>query len=225
MQVKDKASKQESVSLGLLSYPVLMAADILIMDADTIPVGEDQLQHLEIVRDIAEKFNNYFGKVLTLPKVRAMNAIRVPGLDGTGKMGKSDNNTIDVIEDEKSIRKKVMAAKTDLGPIKGQEMSDTMKNLYYLLELCSPSEIYYMYKEMYERGEQKFYGELKKQLANDIIDLLAPIREKYHSSACSKEKVHSIEPVARILFESLSPQYSGLVIKHYLYAVWLSPIF
>lgn len=208
---KDKAAKQETVSLGLLSYPVLMAADILIINADTIPVGEDQLQHLEIVRDIAIKFNNIFGEVLTLPKARAMNAIRVPGLDGTGKMGKSDNNTIDVVEDAKSIKKKVMSATTDLGPTKGQEMSPPMKNLYYLLELCSTPEIYNMYKDMYERGEQRFYGELKQQLANDIIELLAPIRERFHSPACSEEKVRFIlyenrervSPIARRVLKSV----------------------
>lgn len=192
---KDKAEKQESVSLGLLAYPVLMAADILIAEAEIVPVGEDQLQHLEIVRDIARKFNSNFGKgeeILKLPEARRLNAIRVPGLDGTGKMGKSEGNTIDLTEEPDSIRTKVMAAKTDMGPVKGQEMSQEMKNLYYLMKLCSSKETYNEYMEMHNNGEQKYYGKLKNQLAEDIIKMLTLIRERYYSDACSEEKVRSI---------------------------------
>ncbi|MCJ7600507.1 MAG: tryptophan--tRNA ligase [Desulfobulbaceae bacterium] len=192
---KDKADKQETVSLGLLAYPVLMAADILIAEAEIVPVGEDQLQHLEIIRDIAGKFNFNFGKgeeILKLPQARQINAIRVPGLDGTGKMGKSEGNTIDLIEEPDSIRKKVLAAKTDLGPIRGEEMSQEIKNLYYLMELCSSKETYDNYLELHQKGEQKFYGKLKTQLAEDIIELLAPIRERYYSDICSEERVRSI---------------------------------
>lgn len=192
---KDKADKQETISLGLLAYPVLMAADILIAEAEIVPVGEDQLQHLEIIRDIAGKFNYNFGKgeeILKLPQARQLNAIRVPGLDGTGKMGKSEGNTIDLIEEPDSIRKKVMAAKTDMGPKKGEEMSQEMKNLYYLMKLCSSKETYDEYIGLYQKCEQRFYGKLKKQLAEDIIELLAPIRERYYSDACSEERVRNI---------------------------------
>lgn len=189
---KDKAQKQEIVSLGLLSYPVLMASDILIMEAEIIPVGEDQLQHLEIVREIATKFNQNFGDVFKLPKSRELKAIRVPGLDGTGKMGKSDGNTIDLIEEPKNIIQKIKGAKTDLGPVKNQEMSQEMINFYFLMELCSPPDVYNKYKEMYESGKQKFYGEMKKQLANDIIELLSPIRDRYHSEVCSDDRVRRI---------------------------------
>lgn len=209
---KDKAHKQETVSLGLLSYPVLMAADILIAEAEIVPVGEDQLQHLEIVRDIAKKFNHNFGKgkeILKLPKARELNAIRVPGLDGSGKMGKSEGNTIDLIEDPKSIRKKVLAAKTDAGPVKGQEMSQEMKNLYYLMELCSSEETYAEYLEMYNKGEQKFYGKFKKQLADDIIAMLEPIRERYKSEVCSEERVRGI---LRLNKDRLSP-IAGRVLR------------
>lgn len=192
---KDKAEKQETVSLGLLSYPVLMAADILIAEAQVVPVGEDQLQHLEIIRDIATRFNHHFcdgEEVLTLPQARMLNAIRVPGLDGSGKMGKSDGNTIDLIEDPKSIKKKVMSAVTDMGPEAGKPMSPEMKNLYYLMELCSPAEIYQEYLAKYENAEQRFYGGLKKQLAQDIVAMLEPIRERYHSPECSEERVRDI---------------------------------
>lgn len=127
-----------------------------------------------------------------MPNARELCAIRVPSLDGSGKMGKSDGNTISLIDKPEVIMKKVMAAKTDAGPIIGQEMSQEMNNLYYLMELCSSPEIYSKFKKKYEDGEQNFYGELKKQLANDIIDLLTPIREKYYSKACSDERVRRI---------------------------------
>lgn len=192
---KDKANKQEMVSMGLLAYPVLMAADILIAEAEIVPVGEDQLQHLEIIRDIVGKFNHNFGEgeeILKLPQARQLNAIRVPGLDGTGKMGKSEGNTIDLIEEPDSIRKKVMAAKTDIGPQSGKDMTQEMKNLYYLMELCSSKDTYNEFMEMYRNGEQKFYGKLKKQLADDIVEMLAPIRKRYYSDICSEERVRNI---------------------------------
>ena len=186
---KDKAAKEEIVSLGLLSYPVLMAADILIVGSSLVPVGEDQLQHLEITRDIAQKFNHLFGEVFTIPKAQVMKSIRVPSLDGSGKMGKSDNNTVSLLDSPETILKKVMSAKTDLGPEKGKEMSETMKNFYAIMKLCSNEETYQEYLSKYNRGEQKFYAAMKKQLAEDIIQLTAPIKEKYHSDACADDKI------------------------------------
>ena len=186
---KDKAAKEEIVSLGLLSYPVLMAADILIVRSSLVPVGEDQLQHLEITRDIAQKFNHLFGEVFTIPKAQVMKSIRVPSLDGSGKMGKSDNNTVSLLDSPETILKKVMSAKTDLGPEKGKEMSETMKNFYAIMKLCSNEETYQEYLSKYNRGEQKFYAAMKKQLAEDIIQLTAPIKEKYHSDACADDKI------------------------------------
>lgn len=202
---KDKSAKSESVSLGLLSYPVLMAADILIFNTDTIPVGEDQLQHLEIVREIANRFNNKFGKLFKLVNAYKLSPVRVPSLDGSGKMGLTEKGSIYLTETPESIRKKISAAKTDIGPTKGKQMPISIKNLYYLLKLCSSSATYKMYKEMYDRGEQKFYGELKKQLANDIIELTEPFREKYFSSKYSEnmirqlltENCERVRPIAR----------------------------
>lgn len=183
---KDKKKKQKNPSLGLLSYPVLMAADILIARAEVIPVGEDQKQHLEIVRDIATKFNRNFGDVFIVPEEwKGRDLIRVPGLDGTGKMGKSDGNIIALTDTPKTIRKKVQAAVTDSGPVKGQEMTLPMQNLYYLMKLCSPPDIYSEYLEMYQGGEQRFYGDLKRQLADDIIAITEPIRERFNSPQCS----------------------------------------
>ncbi|KAK3586167.1 hypothetical protein CHS0354_013117 [Potamilus streckersoni] len=189
---KDKAAKQETVSLGLLSYPVLMASDILIVNSHIVPVGHDQLQHLEMARDIAEKFNRDFGDVFVLPSAVLMDSIRVPGLDGSGKMGKSDGNTIGLFEDPKSIRKKVLSAVTDMGPQQGVPMGNEMRNLYYIMELCSPPDVYADYKARYERCEQKFYGELKKQLAEDIIRLTEPFRERYNSPECSVQAARDV---------------------------------
>lgn len=196
---KDKSEKQQAagagITAGLFNYPVLMAADILIVRANYVPVGEDQLQHLEMAREFARRFNRMFDTDLIDPEPwkGSREPLRVPGLDGSGKMGKSDGNTIDLVEDPDSIRKKVMNAKTDLGPVKGEEMSQEMKNLYLLMELCSSPDIYADFKSRYDDGEQRFYGEMKAQLAEDIIALLAPIRDRYESSPeCSEAAAEEI---------------------------------
>lgn len=188
---KDKSAKQQVVSLGLLAYPVLMAADILIGSAEIVPVGEDQKQHLEMTRDLANRFNHRFGELLRLPQGQDIKALRVPGLDGLGKMGKSEGNAVGIFESEETIRRKVMTAVTDSGPQK-DSMSAPIKNLYYLLELCSPAEVYQDFLDRYQRGEQRFYGELKKRLAEDIIIMTSPLREKYHSKDCSVDVAQDI---------------------------------
>jgi tryptophanyl-tRNA synthetase len=124
--------------------------------------------------------------------MRLSKGIRVPGLDGSGKMGKSDGNTIDLLEDPKSIIKKVKSAKTDTGPVIGEEMSLEMKNLFYLMKLCSSKDTSDYFLEKYNKGEQRFYGEMKGTLANDIVTLLAPIRENYHSDACSAKIANEV---------------------------------
>jgi tryptophanyl-tRNA synthetase len=189
---KDKAKTQKVISLGLLSYPVLMAADILVVNSNIVPVGEDQLQHLEIVRDIAQRFHHLFGEVFVLPQARALEAIRVPSLDGNEKMGKSDKNTVDLLDSQELIIKKVKSAKTDLGPHEGAEMSQEMKYFYMLLKLCSSESVYQGYLQKYQNGEQKFYADMKAQLAKDIIKLTEPIKEKYYSEDCSDEKMIEI---------------------------------
>jgi len=210
-KVKDMEEKRKLISLGLLAYPVLMAADILFAEADVIPVGEDQLQHLEITREIASRYNNYFAKKkkLKLPKPHSLTPIRVPGLTGEGKMSKSvggEDSVISMLENPKEIKRKVMSAKTDTGPTEGQEMSESIKNLYCLMELCSSKKTFNEYMEMYKNGEQKFYGKLKSQLADDIITLLEPIQERYYNSdECSEENViqllhenaEKVNPIAR----------------------------
>ena len=189
---KEKSHNKSFTSLGLLSYPVLMSADILIVKGEVVPVGEDQLQHLEMCRDLAQKFNRLFRNIFPLPTAQKLESIRIPALDGSGKMGKSFNNTIDIVDTAEVIRKKVMAAVTDTNPVKGQKMTTPMKNIYQIMKLCSPLEVYEHYYNKYKNGEQKFYGNLKKQLADDIIALLTPIREKYESAECQPSKIKEI---------------------------------
>ncbi len=204
-KVEALSEKDRQISLGLLSYPVLMAADILFCHADIVPVGEDQRQHLEIVREIARRYNFYYAKRLRLtePQAHRIAPIRVPGLTGAGKMSKSvggPDSVIYLLDSPGEVTRKIMAAKTDLGPTPGSEMSQPMKNLYTLLQLCAPEAVYREYLALYERGEQKFYGRLKQQLVKDVNALLAPIQQRYHSPACSPERVRHLlaENAARV---------------------------
>jgi len=179
---KDKVRLQpDNVNAGLLTYPVLQAADILIHKATKVPVGKDQKPHLEITAKFARRFNNLY-KVDYFPEPEAYNfgeqLIKVPGLDGSGKMGKSEGNGIYLIEDPQVIRKKVMSAVTDSGPtVPNQEMPVAVSNLFTMLEIVSTQEIVSHFTEKYNNCEIR-YGDLKKQLAEDIINYLTPIRER-----------------------------------------------
>lgn len=193
----DMENKHKLVSIGLLAYPVLMAADILFCNADVVPVGEDQLQHLEIAREIARRYNHYFGDkhLFVEPKPLELAAIRVPGLKGQGKMSKSvagPDNVIYLSDTAKKIKKKVMAAQTDTGPVAGEPMSPAMQSIYQLLKLCAPDAVYHEYLEKHNNAEQKYYGYLKQALAQGMTDLIMPIQERYHSPECSEERVREI---------------------------------
>ncbi len=179
---KEKARKQpENVNAGLLTYPVLMAADIIIHQASKVPVGKDQEQNLEMTRKFAGRFNrmykvNYF--TIPQPFNFGDNLIKIPGLDGTGKMGKSEGNGIYLADDPKAIRKKVMRAVTDSGPTEpNSEMSEPVRNLFTLLEVVSTPDTVEFFRDKYNSCEIR-YGDLKKQLAEDIIKFTAPIRER-----------------------------------------------
>ncbi|WP_020394535.1 tryptophan--tRNA ligase [Thiolinea disciformis] len=196
-KVADMEGKRKMVSLGLLAYPVLMASDILFCNADIVPVGEDQLQHLEIAREIARKYNHHFSKKhkFTEPRSHLVEAVRVPGLKGEGKMSKSvggPDNVIYLNDAPKEIKRKVMAAQTDLGPVAGEPMTESMKGIYKLLELCAPKAVYEDYLGRYERAEQRFYGDLKKELAKNILELVEPIQQRYQSPDCSVERVKAL---------------------------------
>lgn len=171
------------VNAGLLTYPTLMAVDILIQKAHRVPVGKDQEQHLELTRRFARRFNSFYGVDL-FPEAQNFNfgdhAVKVPGLDGSGKMGKSEGNCIYLIDEEKALRKKVMRAVTDEGPKEpNQPISEPVQNLLTLMELTSAPEIVQSYRDAYADCSIR-YGDMKKQLAEDILKVTTPIRERYH---------------------------------------------
>lgn len=179
---KDKARKQpENVNAGLLTYPVLMAADILIHKAGKVPVGKDQEQNLEMARKFAKRFNRMYNiEYFTepIPYNFGQELVKVPGLDGSGKMGKSEGNGIYLIDDAKTIRKKVMKAKTDVGPtIPNSKMPQEILNLFTISNIVSDSDATKFYKDAYNDCSIR-YGDFKKQLAEDIIKFNSPIREK-----------------------------------------------
>jgi tryptophanyl-tRNA synthetase len=182
---KDKIRAQpENINAGLLTYPVLMASDILIHKATKVPVGKDQEQNLEMARKFARRFNHMY-KVDYFPEPKPFNfgdnLIKIPGLDGSGKMGKSEGNGIFLFEEPESIRKKIMRAVTDSGPTQmNQEMPDPIKNLFAIMEQVSEPDTIDFFKNKYNNCEIR-YGDLKKQLAEDVINFTTPIREKINA--------------------------------------------
>lgn len=179
---KEKARKQpENVNAGLLTYPTLMASDILIHNADKVPVGKDQEQHLEMTRKFARRFNNYYG-VEYFKEPVAYNfgeeLIKIPGLDGSGKMGKSEGNAIYLSDSAKEIEKKVKKALTDSGPTEfNSAKPEYIENLYTILRVVSTPDVVDHYENLWNKCEIR-YGDLKKQLAEDIIKITSPIRER-----------------------------------------------
>lgn len=171
----------QRVNAGLLTYPTLMAVDILIHKADFVPVGKDQEQHLELTRRFARRFNSfyktdYFGEPVNFNF--GGEALKVPGLDGSGKMGKSEGNCIYLIDDEKTLRKKVMRAVTDEGPKEpNSPVSQPVENLFMLMNLVSEPEVVEHYRNAYADCSIR-YGDFKKQLAEDLLKLTLPIRER-----------------------------------------------
>ena len=191
---KDKVRQNpQNVNAGLLTYPVLMAADILVHRADWVPVGKDQEQHLEITRLLARRFNKIYN-TLVFPEPEAYNfggnLVKIPGLDGTGKMGKSEGNGIYLVDDEKTITKKVMRAVTDSGPkTPGSPMSQEIANLFTILSVVSDPQTTAYFKDQYNNCTIR-YGDLKKQLAADICKHTLPIKERieeiYHDDTYLK---------------------------------------
>lgn len=180
---KDKARQQpDNVNAGLLTYPVLMAADIIIHKANFVPVGKDQEQNLEMARKFAKRFNHMYNhRVFPMPKPFTFDGkdmIKVPGLDGSGKMGKSEGNGIYLYEEASEIRKKVMRAVTDSGPTQpNQKKPEPIENLFTLMKIVSTAEVVEFYNDQYNNCSIR-YGDMKKQLAEDIIEFTSPIRER-----------------------------------------------
>ncbi|MHC5061595.1 MAG: tryptophan--tRNA ligase [Planctomycetota bacterium] len=173
---KDKIAQGLSPNHGLFAYPVLQAADILIFDSNLVPVGADQKQHIEVTRDIADRFNNKFGETLVLPTEHIIESVAVvPGIDGR-KMSKSYDNTIEIFEPEKTLTKKVMRIVTDSTPV--EEPKDPEKcNVFALLRLVAEPDELVQWEQKYRNGGMG-YGTVKKRLAELLIEHFKPYRQK-----------------------------------------------
>ncbi|WP_146451200.1 tryptophan--tRNA ligase [Bythopirellula polymerisocia] len=173
---KDKKAKGLTADAGLFAYPVLQAADILAYDSDTVPVGEDQVQHIEVCRDIAGSFNHQYGEVFVLPKAKVLDSsARVPGTDGE-KMSKSYNNTLAVFEDAKAQKKQIMRIATDSRPM--DESKDPQDDVLYLLySLVAAESDRAEMAELYQRGGFG-YGDVKKKLAEAAEAFFADARSR-----------------------------------------------
>ncbi|OJV44848.1 MAG: tryptophan--tRNA ligase [Bacteroidales bacterium 36-12] len=198
---KDKIRQQpQNVNAGLLTYPTLMAADIIIHKATKVPVGKDQEQHLEMTRQFSNRFNRMYN-VEYFPEPQAFNfgqnLVKIPGLNGSGKMGKSEGegNAIFLADTPEAIRKKVMKAVTDSGPtIPNQEKPEVIQNIFQLMSVVSTKDTYDYFNEKYNSCQIR-YGDMKKQLAEDMINFTAPFREKINEML--KDEAY-ISKVARL---------------------------
>ena len=206
---KDKARQQpDNVNAGLLTYPTLMAADILQHRAHKVPVGKDQEQNMEIARKCARRFNYIYGvDFFPEPENFYFNtqAVKVPGLDGSGKMGKSDGNCIYLYEDDATIRAKVMKAVTDTGPqTPNSPKPEVIENLFTFLRICSMPEAYNYFDEKWNDCSIR-YGDLKKQIAEDIIKTVSPIRERIREYSSNTQLLDRIaQEGAEVARESAS---------------------
>ena len=186
---------KHSVSAGLLTYPTLMAADIIIHKALKVPVGKDQEQNMEMARRFARRFNSTYN-VDFFPEPASFHmsakAIKVPGLDGSGKMGKSEGNAIYLVDDEKTIKKKVMKAVSDAGPTEPNSIKpEPIANLFTMMEIVSTKDTYDYFNEKYNNCEIR-YGDMKKQLAEDINSFCAPIRERILDIAANDDYLNKV---------------------------------
>ena len=186
---KDKISQGIKPNVGLYSYPVLMAADILLFDTELVPVGKDQKQHLEIARDIAMRFNNSYGDTLVMPEpdIEKENQL-IPGIDGR-KMSKSYNNTIPIFETEKKIRKKIMSVVTDTAGIDEPKDKDTP--LFQLFSLFLDKDGKLELSARYE-GKGLRYGDVKNELFETVMDYFHPFREKRANIVSKPQEVYEI---------------------------------
>lgn len=195
---KDKAKDQkDNINAGLLTYPVLMAADIIIHKATKVPVGKDQKQHLEMTRTFARRFNRMY-ETDYFPEPYAYNfgdeLVKIPGLDGSGKMGKSegDENAVFLSDAPEVIRKKVMRAVTDAGPTEmNQKKPEMIQNLFTLMEVVSAPDTVAHFNESYNKCNIR-YADLKKQLAEDIIKFTTPLRDKILELSSDKEYLNKV---------------------------------
>jgi tryptophanyl-tRNA synthetase len=187
---KDKVAKGLSSDAGLFTYPVLMAADILIYDSDIVPVGADQMQHIEVCRDLAASFNHQFGETFVLPKGKVLDtSAKVPGVDGE-KMSKSYNNTLELFEEPKALRKKIMRITTDSRPMEEAKEPEG-DHLYQLYSLFAADAEREEMAALYRRGGFG-YGQVKTALADIADRFLAEPRERRAELAAHPERVREI---------------------------------
>lgn len=195
---KDKIRQQpENVNSGLLTYPTLMAADILLHKATKVPVGKDQEQHLEMTRTFGNRFNRLYN-IDYFPEPQAFNfgkeLVKIPGLNGSGKMGKSEGegNAIYLADEPTAIRKKVMKAVTDAGPTEmNQAKPEVIQNIFQLMNVVSTAETYNHFNDLYNNCQIR-YGDMKKQLAEDMIIFTEPFREQIKSLLSNDEYVTKV---------------------------------
>ena len=193
---KEKARQQpDNVNAGLFTYPTLMAADILQHRATKGPVGKDQEQNMEMARKCARRFNNIY-KTELFPEPQnfyfAKEAVKVPGLDGSGKMGKSDGNCIYLCDEPKVIRKKVMKAVTDLGPqTPNSPKPEVIQNLFNFMKIVSAEDTYNYFDEKWNDCTLR-YGDMKKQLAEDVVAVIQPIQERINEFATNQQLLDNI---------------------------------
>ena len=187
---KDKTTRGMTANAGLFTYPVLMAADILIYDSDIVPVGRDQKQHIEVTRDLAAKLNATYGEVLTIPKpwIKEATAV-VPGLDGQ-KMSKSYGNDIGLFEHEKALRKKIMGIKTDSTPVEEPKDPDASLIVTFYRLLSSQEEVATMEADFRRGGAG--YGEFKQRLFERLWDHFAPMRAQRAALEANLDGVHDV---------------------------------
>ena len=185
---KDKADRLEDVNAGLFAYPMLMAADILLYDAEKVPVGKDQMQHIEMTRDVASRFNHKFGETFVMPQVMVNEStMYVPGTDG-GKMSKSQNNTLDILADPSAIKKVInKQIVTDTTPLEDPKdpYSSVVFKLYQLI--ASKSDVAEMEKSLKAGGYG--WGHAKKALLEAIVDGFAPQRERFNHLMANREEI------------------------------------
>ena len=175
---KDKADRLADVNAGLFSYPMLMAADILLYDAEVVPVGKDQLQHLEMTRDVAARFNNLMGETFVIPKASVQNKTQyIPGTDGQ-KMSKSKENTLNIFLNDKALRKQVMKIQTDSTPL--EEPKDPSScNVFALYELLANAQQVETLRQEYLAGGMG-YGHAKQALYGLILERFAKERQQFN---------------------------------------------
>lgn len=213
---KDKARLQpDNINAGLLTYPVLQAADIILHRATWVPVGKDQEQHLEMARNYVKRFNHRYGEIF--PEPMAYNfgedLVKVPSLDGEGKMSKSENQlaTLYLADSDELITKKVMKAKTDAGPTSpGMPKPDYIENIFQLMKLVCDQNAIDHFEEAYQNCNIR-YGDLKKQLAEDMVKFISPIREKAESIQNDKKYLSQVMEMGVVKANASAAETMSLV--------------